>query len=51
MKKISIISGGTSGLGLEIASLFVKAGKNVMILGRNAAKLASAASRLKKDSR
>jgi short-subunit dehydrogenase len=35
MKKISVISGGTSGLGLEIASLLVKSGKNVLILGRN----------------
>jgi short-subunit dehydrogenase len=49
MKKISIISGGTSGLGFEIALLFIKAGKNVMILGRNAAKLSSAATRLKKE--
>jgi short-subunit dehydrogenase len=48
MKKISVISGGTSGLGLEIAMLLVKAGKNVMILGRNAARLTSAAARLKK---
>ena len=48
MKKISIISGGTSGLGLEIADLFLKSGKNVLILGRNGKKLAAAASRLKK---
>jgi short-subunit dehydrogenase len=48
MQKISIISGGNSGLGLEIALLLVKAGKNVLILGRNAAKLTSAAARLQK---
>jgi short-subunit dehydrogenase len=48
MKKISVISGGSSGLGLEIADLLIKAGKNVLILGRNKAKLEKAASRLKK---
>ena len=49
MKKISIISGGSSGLGLEIADLLVKSGKNVLILGRNTEKLAEASSRLKKS--
>ena len=47
MKKISVISGGTSGLGLEITCLLAKAGKNVMILGRNKEKIASASTRLK----
>jgi short-subunit dehydrogenase len=47
MKKISVISGGTSGLGLEIANLLIKTGKNVLILGRNNEKLAEASSRLK----
>jgi NAD(P)-dependent dehydrogenase (short-subunit alcohol dehydrogenase family) len=28
MKKISVVSGGASGLGLEIADLLVKSGKN-----------------------
>jgi short-subunit dehydrogenase len=51
MKKISVISGGTSGLGLEIAILLVKSGKNVLILGRNSEKLAEASSRLKKVSK
>ena len=51
MKKISVISGGTSGLGLEIASLLVKSGKNVLILGRNAEKLIEASSRLKNESK
>jgi short-subunit dehydrogenase len=50
MQKISLISGGTSGLGLEIASLLVKSGKNILILGRNAEKLKEASSRLKKGS-
>lgn len=48
MKKISVISGGSSGLGLEIANLLIKAGKNVLILGRNKAKLEKAGARLKK---
>ncbi len=38
MKKISIISGGSSGLGLEMAELLVKAGKKVLILGRRSQK-------------
>ncbi|MGC1392357.1 MAG: SDR family oxidoreductase [Bacteroidales bacterium] len=49
MKKISVISGGTSGLGLEIADLFVKAGKNVLILGRKSEKLKAAMLRLNKS--
>lgn len=48
MKKISVISGGSSGLGLEIADLLIKSGKNVLILGRNQEKLKEAGSRLKK---
>jgi short-subunit dehydrogenase len=51
MKKISVISGGTSGLGLEIASLLIKSGKNILILGRNSNKLSDASSRLKKTSK
>jgi short-subunit dehydrogenase len=51
MQKISIVSGGTSGLGLEIASLLIKSGKNVLILGRNSEKLVVASSRLSKDSK
>ena len=42
MKKISVISGGTSGLGLEIANLLTLSGKNVLILGRNSEKMAAA---------
>jgi uncharacterized protein len=46
MKKISLISGGSSGLGLEIAELLVKSGKSVLILGRNKDKLNEASARL-----
>jgi short-subunit dehydrogenase len=48
MQKVSVISGGTSGLGLEIAILLVKSGKNVIILGRNTEKIAAASTRIKK---
>jgi short-subunit dehydrogenase len=51
LKKIAVISGGASGLGLEIAELLVKSGKNVLILGRNSEKLAEASSRLKKSAK
>ncbi|HBQ82793.1 MAG: hypothetical protein A2X03_06770 [Bacteroidetes bacterium GWA2_40_15] len=47
MKKISIISGGASGLGFEIASLLVRSGKNIVILGRNKEKLDCALVKLK----
>ncbi len=47
MQKISIISGGTSGLGLEIARLMVKSGRSVLILGRSADKMKSSLSHLK----
>jgi short-subunit dehydrogenase len=46
MNKISVISGGTSGLGLEIAELFLQAGKNVLVLGRNRKKIDGASERL-----
>jgi uncharacterized protein len=48
VKKISVISGGTGGLGLEIATLFAGAGKNVLILGRDPGKADAAAKRLRK---
>ena len=51
MKKISVISGGTSGLGLEIADLFIKSGKNVLILGRKSEKLKAAILRLNKSAK
>lgn len=46
MKKISVISGGSSGLGLAIAELLVKKGKDVLILGRDGERLSKAARRL-----
>ena len=46
MKKISVISGGTSGLGLEIASLLLKSGKEVLVLGRTPKKISAAIKRL-----
>jgi short-subunit dehydrogenase len=48
MKKISVISGGTGGLGLEIAGLLTREGKNVLILGRNTDKLEKARLKLQK---
>jgi uncharacterized protein len=51
MKKISVISGGASGLGLEIAELLVKSGKNVLILGRTREKLDEAITRLNKSAK
>ncbi|MCU0474265.1 MAG: SDR family oxidoreductase [Bacteroidales bacterium] len=50
MKKISVISGGASGLGLAIAELLVKSGKDVLILGRDNDKLNRAAKRLSRIS-
>ena len=50
-KKISLISGGASGLGLEIAEILVRSGKNVIILSRNGEKLQKASDRLKKLAR
>jgi uncharacterized protein len=50
MKKISVISGGTSGLGLEIASHLLRHGKNILILGRNIEKLSAASAWLKESS-
>jgi uncharacterized protein len=49
IKRISLISGGASGLGLEIADLLVKSGKNVIILSRDEEKLNKASARLEKS--
>jgi uncharacterized protein len=49
LKKVTLISGGASGLGLEIADLFVKSGKNVVIISRNGVKLDMASARLRKS--
>jgi short-subunit dehydrogenase len=46
MKKISIVSGGSSGLGFYLASKLLSQGKNVLILGRNPEKLSKSAERL-----
>jgi short-subunit dehydrogenase len=50
MKKISVVSGGSGGLGLEIAEMLVRSGKNVLILGRNREKLTNALARLNDSS-
>lgn len=42
MKKINIVTGGTSGLGLCMARCLVKQGKNVVIIGRQFEKLKNA---------
>ena len=48
-KKVSVISGGASGLGLEIADMLVRSGKNVILLSRRGDKLKEAESRLRKS--
>jgi short-subunit dehydrogenase len=50
MKKLTIISGGSSGLGLEMAELLIKAGKNILILGRDSKRLFKAMARLNNSS-
>jgi short-subunit dehydrogenase len=47
MKKISVISGGTGGLGLEITRLLIENGKNVLILGRKGEKMEKALAALR----
>jgi short-subunit dehydrogenase len=44
--KVSLISGGASGLGFEIARILAESGKNVIILGRNSEKLETAVKKL-----
>jgi short-subunit dehydrogenase len=51
MKKISIISGGSSGLGLEISALLSARRKNILILGRNSEKLDKAVQRLENQTK
>jgi len=46
MKKISVVSGGSEGLGLALATCLLKSGKDVLILGRNNEKLNRAAKKL-----
>jgi len=47
MRRVSVISGGTSGLGLEIAALLFQHGKDVIILGRNKNKMETSSAKLK----
>ncbi|MCF2504216.1 SDR family NAD(P)-dependent oxidoreductase [Dyadobacter sp. CY107] len=42
-----LITGGSAGIGFEIAKIFSEKGNNVIITGRNEARLANAASKLK----
>jgi NAD(P)-dependent dehydrogenase (short-subunit alcohol dehydrogenase family) len=44
--KIVLVTGGTSGLGLEAAKLFREEGATVIIVGHDPARLQSAASQL-----
>lgn len=46
MEKICIVSGGSSGLGLEMAELLLRNGKNVLILGRDRKRLDDSVKRL-----
>jgi short-subunit dehydrogenase len=46
MNKVSVVTGGSGGLGLSIAEILTKSGKNVLILGRNKRKLEEAEKRL-----
>jgi uncharacterized protein len=48
MKKVSVISGGTNGLGLKIAEHMVRSGRNVLVLGRRKENISLAKSRLNK---
>lgn len=42
MTKVSLISGGSSGLGFALANFLLKAGKNIIILGRDTERLIQA---------
>jgi NAD(P)-dependent dehydrogenase (short-subunit alcohol dehydrogenase family) len=47
--KVAIVTGGTMGIGLEIARLFVDRGASVVIIGRDAERGAAAVERLGSD--
>ena len=49
MKKVSIVSGGSSGLGLEIAKQLLRCDRNVIILGRNGERLTEAVNLLRNN--
>jgi hypothetical protein len=42
MQRVSLIVGGSSGMGLATAEMLVREGRDVLLIGRDAAKLASA---------
>lgn len=48
MKKYSIISGGSSGLGFSLSLKLLEAGRNVIILGRDKIKLENSVKKLKR---
>lgn len=49
MNKTALITGGTSGIGLELAKLFAKDGYKLVIVARDEQELATTASLLKQD--
>jgi uncharacterized protein len=51
MKKISVVSGGSGGLGFAIAEHLLRSGKDVLILGRSGEKLTRAAKKLSRISK
>ena len=46
--RIALITGGTSGIGFEIAKSFIQAGATVIITGRNVEKLTKAINELRR---
>jgi NAD(P)-dependent dehydrogenase (short-subunit alcohol dehydrogenase family) len=51
MKKISVVSGGSGGLGFAIAEHLLRSGKDVLILGRSGEKLTMAGKKLSRTSK
>ena len=49
--RIALITGGTSGIGFEIAKTFINAGAKVIITSRSLDRLASAIKRLKNETK